>query len=72
MVDNPGNMPAQTHNIRWLRHEELVTEEDYKPTMLHTQGWELDVQKVVDKEDIRVYDQQYFTDLLLPCVTHDK
>jgi hypothetical protein len=26
MVDNPGNIPAQTHNIRWLRHEELVTE----------------------------------------------
>ena len=57
MVDNPGNMPAQTHNIRWLKHEELVTEADYKPTMLQIQGWELDVQKVVDKEDTRVYDK---------------
>ena len=34
MVDNPGNIPAPTHNIRWLRHEELVTEEGYEPTML--------------------------------------
>ena len=72
MVDNPGNIPALAHNISCLKHEELVTEADYKPTMLQIQGWEMDVQKVVDKEDILVYDQQYFTDLLLPCVTHDK
>ena len=72
MVDNAGNIPAQTHNIRWLKHEELVTEADYKPTMLQIQGWELDVQKVVDKENIRVYDQQHYTDLILPCVILDK
>ena len=29
MVDNPENKPAQTHNVRWLRHEELMTDEDY-------------------------------------------
>ena len=39
MVDNPENKPAQTHNVRWLRHEELMTEKDYKPTVLQTQGW---------------------------------
>ena len=72
MVDNPENKPAQTHNVRWLRHEELMTEKDYKPTVLQTQGWELDVLKVVDKNDIRVYDDQYYTDLILPCVTNDK
>ena len=72
MVDNPGNKPAQTHNIRWLGHEELVTEADYQPTKMQIQRWEKEVQKVVDKEDIRVYGEQYFTDLLLPCVTHDK
>ena len=72
MVDNPENKPAQTHNVRWLRHEELMTDEDYKPTVLQTQGWESDVLKVVDKIDIRVYDDQYYTDLILPCVTNDK
>jgi hypothetical protein len=39
---------------------------------MQTQGWESDVLKVADKKDTRVYDDLYYTDLILPCVTNDK